>query len=341
LRQIEKKKTDRYQSAKDLANDIDRFLQHLEIEAREPGLLRKAMRKMRAHPIITGSAAAIILCSGVGYGAIDYARRHQKGSIDLLVTSASDDLKAKKWSDLQKDIENLKKADPKHDRIAEFEDAYTKHLADMKRRETQWTEELKKFRVAPSKPALEELRTLFREAGDLQTDFSRGLNLVHLAIEKEATDQARELIGSGADPRWLDEKVRQPARTCRGMIDYLQALVTDKDFGFKCDDALRTWRDGLDRLLTYEGTWALRVNVDPFAEIIVKRDGKEVAREFTPLGVKELEVGKGYQIEICWPSEKDAKQKTTKGIDSLKHGEAVVVTGDIKKSDIRVAQMKP
>ena len=85
---------------------VDRFLQHLEIEAREPGLLRKGIRKMRAHPIITGSAAAILLCAGVGTAAVNIARRQQRGSIDLLVTSASDHRKVQNWSALQLDIDN-------------------------------------------------------------------------------------------------------------------------------------------------------------------------------------------------------------------------------------------
>ena len=295
---------------------------------------------MRAHPIITGSAAAILLCAGVGTAAVNIARRQQRGSIDLLVTSASDHRKVQNWSALQLDIDNLKKADPKNSRIAEFEAAYKEHVADLARREAQWMEELKKFRVAPSKPALDGLRALFHGAGDLK-DFRDGLERVHLNIQAEAINQARDLIGPGADPRWLDEKVRQPARTCRAQIDYVLGLAADVDFAFKPDETLHTWRNGLERLLTYEGTWALRVNVAPYAEVILKHNGKEVAREFTPLGLRELEVGKGYQVEICWPSKADARQQTTRDISSLRHGAAVVVTGDMTKSEVRVVQVNP
>jgi serine/threonine protein kinase len=338
LKALEKRKVDRYQSAGALADDIDRFLQNLEIEAREPGLVRKAMRKMRAHPIITGATAALIMTAGVAAVAVNLSRRSQKDNIGQIVSIASDHEKSRNWSALATDVENLRKLDPKNARIAGFEKALKDHEEDLARRRAAWDTGLLRLQLEPLKKVLDDLRPPFRDAGELKGEFWDRLERALVKIRTTCANESRDLASGGANPAWLDRKIKESARAHRDLATDLQALSGDADFPLQPDPAMNVWRTGLDRILAYEGTWSFRVNVAPYAEVTLVREGKEVAREFTPLGLRDMEVSRGYRVEVCWPTRADPKQKVTREINDLRHGAVVTVTGDISKSDVRLIQ---
>jgi hypothetical protein len=77
--------------------------------------------------------------------------------------------------------------------------------------------------------------------------------------------------------------------------------------------------------------------VSPFAEFLILEEGREVARDFTPSGLKRLEVGVGdATVELCWPSRKDPKVRWSGRIPALKPGETVVISGDLEHSQIQI-----
>jgi hypothetical protein len=235
-------------------------------------------------------------------------------------------------------VESLRKMDPKNPRIAGFEQALKRHEEDQAKRRAAWDAGVKRLKTEPLKAVVEDLRAPFRQAEDLKAEFWDKLERAILEIQSTCANESRDLAAAGPNPRWLDAGVKEAARARKEVALQLQALAGDADFSFQLDPAMAVWRDGLDRILAYEGTWALRANLAPFAEVTLTREGKEVSREFTPLGLRELEVTRGYRVEVCWPSRADPKQKVVKEINGLRHGAVVTVTGDISKSDVRVVQ---
>jgi hypothetical protein len=129
--------------------------------------------------------------------------------------------------------------------------------------------------------------------------------------------------------------MKDAARKCRERITQLQALSTDPDFRFQARPQLAAERDGLDRLLAYEGIWDLRVNVAPFARVTLRRGSRVLAEEWTPLGVRGLEVAGDYRLELVWPSGEKPDRKVDVDLKDLRHGTRVVLTGDMTKSDVR------
>ena len=242
------------------------------------------------------------------------------------------------WSALKTDVENLRKIDPKNSRIAGFDQALKAHEADLGKRRAAWDAGIKRLKAEPLKKVLDDLREPYRQADELKADFWDKLERSLLEIQSTCANESRDLASAGPNPGWLDRSVKEAARAHRELAGHLQALSGDADFALQPDPAMAVWRDGLDRILAYEGTWSFRVNVAPYAEVRLTREGKEVAREFTPLGLRDMEVGRGYQVEVCWPSRAEAKQKVMKEIGNLRHGTVVTVTGDISKSDVRLIQ---
>jgi hypothetical protein len=130
--------------------------------------------------------------------------------------------------------------------------------------------------------------------------------------------------------------IKNRAKEARSQAEMLIGLAKDPDFTFATDKQLEEAREGLGRVIVYQGTWSLQVNVAPYAEVTVMRDDKEVQKDFTPIGLKELEVvGSSYQIEICWPSRENPKVKLKEEIKDLQHGQTVVIRGDVTKETLK------
>ena len=87
------------------------------------------------------------------------------------------------------------------------------------------------------------------------------------------------------------------------------------------------------------GTFDLRINVAPFADVVVLRANEVVARQFTPLGILGLEVGEDYQVELSWPSREAPQHRVTRKLSDLREGGVVEVSGHIARADsIRVSK---
>ncbi len=336
LKALEKRKADRYATAKDLSDDVERVLQNLEIEAREPGTVRKAVRKIRGHPLLSGIVGAVLLAAGVAAVAVSLSRRNQKGSVEQIVNIAAEHRKAEDWPALRNDVANLRKIDPGNSWIGRFEADLSHHQAELERRRREWEGTAGRLGREPLPKVLDDLRPGYRGAGELKAEFWDKLERGLLGLQTACVNEAIGLVAPGPNPGWLDEKARTAARSCRDLASHLLALDGDPDYPFQPDPMLEPLAQNLDRLLGYRGTWGLRANVAPFAEMVVRRGGKEVARDFTPLGMPGLEVADGYTLEFSWPSRDAARKKAIQEVKGLRHGATVVVDGDVSKPEIRI-----
>jgi WD40 repeat protein/serine/threonine protein kinase len=91
LKALEKSPTDRYATAQELADDLDRFLQDRPIRARRPSLFQVARKWARRHPAVVWSAGtfgvlfliALVIVLAVSTGRIEAAlRRESDARID-------------------------------------------------------------------------------------------------------------------------------------------------------------------------------------------------------------------------------------------------------------------
>jgi hypothetical protein len=148
--------------------------------------------------------------------------------------------------------------------------------------------------------------------------------------------EERELVGTGARPAWVENIIKNRAREARDQAEMLIGLAKDPDFAHPTEPQLQEARDGLGRVIVYQGTWSLQVNVAPFAEVTVSRAERELASDFTPVGLQEIEVvGSSYVVELCWPSRENPKVKVREEIKDLQHGQTIVIRGDLTKETVK------
>jgi serine/threonine protein kinase/tetratricopeptide (TPR) repeat protein len=89
LKALEKNPAERYATAKDLADDLRRFLGDEPIRARPAGMVRRLRKWGRRHPAVMAAAAAALLAAvavvagGIGWVANDRATRVQRTSDEI------------------------------------------------------------------------------------------------------------------------------------------------------------------------------------------------------------------------------------------------------------------
>ena len=76
LKCLSKEPTRRYESAQELADDLNRFLDHQPIRARRVGLVERSWRWARRRPAISGLAATLLLVILVGGIVVAWQQRH-------------------------------------------------------------------------------------------------------------------------------------------------------------------------------------------------------------------------------------------------------------------------
>lgn len=336
MKALEKASADRYQSAKDLADDLGRFLKDEDILAQEPSLYRRLRRGMRQHPLVTGAIAAVLCCGIAIGGVLKFIPRTDNSALLQLESAAEEHLKASDWAAMKVDAGNLRALNEKHPLAARIDKALAAHAADLAARRKAWSEGLARLATGALPAALDGLRAPFRQAGELKAEFADPLERALFEIQAATENQARELIGGGRREEWLDPKVKSAARTVRERIGHLQALAADPDFPFKPSAQLAVLRAGLEPLLAYEGLWDLRVNVAPYARLVLRRGATVVAEEWTPAGFRGLDVAAGYTLELAWPAPEKPDKKVSVDLKDLKHGAKLVLSGDMTKADVKV-----
>lgn len=347
LKALEKNKNDRYQTAKQFAEDIDRYVKGEDILASEPNLWRRFRRTVRAHPIISAAAAAIILAAGTGVVAVKSASggEDKKVAIERKVKDGDEALKRKEWAKLgiiTNDIINLDKGHPK---VGEYQAAMAKHDKEVKEYEAnlektrkEWNNEIERLRNEPLSKVLPALREKYNRYDDLKPKFQTDLKDEATKLQTRLIGESRKLIGTGDRKPWVNEFVKTSAQESQEQAMTLKSLIGDKDFNYpkEQEEALKETLDALARVIAYQGTWNLQVNVAPFAEVTILQEERELATDDTPVGIQEMEVvGSSYVVEICWPSRKDAKVTVKQEIKDLRNGQTVVIRGDLAKGTVK------
>jgi hypothetical protein len=93
----------------------------------------------------------------------------------------------------------------------------------------------------------------------------------------------------------------------------------------------------LDRVLAYQGTWSLRINLSPFSEFRIVDGETEKARDLTPALLKDLEIGRrNLRLELGWPSLQESKVRWSCAVPRLAPGDTLVVSGDLQQPVLAV-----
>jgi serine/threonine protein kinase len=341
LKALEKNKNDRYQTAKEFAEDIDRYMKGEDILATEPNLWRRFRRTVRRHPVISAAAAAILLASTTGLIAMRAARgtggEDRAVLIQRKVTAGEDALASKNWAALRVVADDLANLDANHPKVSAFRKAVTEHEELLARTGREWNADLDRIRREPLSKVLPALREKYHRLPELQEGFRASLKGELVALQQRVLGESNRLVGTGARPAWVEEIIKQNARDCKEQFATLLSLENDKDFPYPKQADVVTAVEGLTRVIDYQGTWSLQVNVAPYAQITVLRADKELASDFTPLGLQELEVvGSSYVVELNWPSRENPKVKMKEEIKDLHHGQTVVILGDLTKESLKL-----
>jgi serine/threonine protein kinase len=80
LKALSKRVEDRYGTAREMAEDLRRFLEHRPVLAKRPGLVERAAKWLRRHPAVVAGAVVVLLLAAVGFGVSTalIAREQQK-----------------------------------------------------------------------------------------------------------------------------------------------------------------------------------------------------------------------------------------------------------------------
>jgi hypothetical protein len=347
LKALEKNKPDRYQSAKELAEDIERYLKDEDILAQEPGLYRRIRRTIRRRPILSGALAAILLASVTG-AIVAKTTRHpvdtsRQDLIASIITRGDNALKRvvkarpePDWEAVDRAGSDLAGQDRTHPKIAEYAKAYKDHKDLVEKTEREWNLALDRIRREPLSQVLGSLRALFKRCPELETKFSASLQQELFGLKDRVLAEAGRLYGSGARSAWVEDILKNSARETKEQADMLSGLGQDPDFPYETEDRLRKASEQMGQIMAYQGTWTLQVNVAPYAEVTVLRADKELSKDFTPVGLQDLEVvGSSYIVELCWPSRENAKIRVKEEIKDLHHGQTVVIRGDLSKETLK------
>ncbi len=340
LKALEKNPADRYPSAKDFADDIDRYLRNEDILAQEPSLWRRFRRSVRKRPVLAGSIAAVLVTALAFTIAGRYLRPAPGAEagqlLESIVERGSRALDEKDWVGLKSALDDLRHQAPKDPRAGKFETALREHEQLVGRTRAEWAADLERVRREPLKGVLPSLREKILRCPEIKPELRELLRTELVTLQSRLVAESRRLVGSGARPAWVEEIIKQGARETQDQVQTLAGLAADPEFSYPADPALEEARQGLSRVVAYQGTWTLQVNVAPFAEVIIRRSDKEVATDFTPLGLQDLEVvGSSYTVELCWPSRAEPKLRLAEEIRDLRHGQTVVIRGDLSKSSLK------
>ena len=336
LKALERKKADRYQSAKEFAGEIEKYLKSKEVASLEARTRRKVLTQEKRIrwkiPLITA-----VLAVAAAAGVFLMLPSEPAEPAELLVARASRHLEAGEWPALGSVVAEMTRRMPGHPELKRFQKEIKEHAERLDQARRDWGAGLGRLGADPLERVLEDLRRIFRKRPELRGEFRDELKWALTALQPALAEEARELVGSGPGPGWLEDEAKQRAQSLKERIGILRALGGDEDFAFKIDAGVSGWEKKLDRVIAYRGTWYLQVNVAPFAEVVIRGSDGEVARDMTPLGIPGLEVApEGYQVDLFWPSIKNPKVKVTREIRDLQNGMTIVIQGDMAKSEIRI-----
>jgi hypothetical protein len=253
------------------------------------------------------------------------------------IVQRGEEAKAKgDWPALEGAIRDLGAQDSRHAKIPVWEKSVRDYRELVSKVRQEWSAALIRISREPLSQVLPVLREKYKKVPELQKELQESLRQELVALQRAIVKEAREMVGTGARPAWVETIMKTRAKEFREQADMIIGLDKDPDFKYGTDPELVEARDGLGRVIVYQGTWALQVNVSPFAEVTLTRADQDLTTDFTPVGLYELEVvGSSYVVELCWPSRENPKVKLKQEVKDLHHGQTVVIRGDLAKEIIK------
>jgi hypothetical protein len=262
----------------------------------------------------------------------------RKDPARMIIQQANKHLAAKEWGLLEADVKQIEKISAKHPAIPFYRDKMAHHAAENDKKRKEWLDTVALLKIHAMDDVLTTLRAKFAEVPDMQEFFKSSVLQALAEVDGVCVADAQSVAGDGVPkPDWLKEDAKKRAQTALDRCRAMAALEKDALFPYKASPAIAATMEQLKRVVAYEGTWELRVNVAPYAEVVVRSGATVVEKGWTPLGKKGIEVGGGnFQVDLCWPSAADAKLKRTVDVTAVKNGHLVLVGGDLEAGRVNV-----
>jgi serine/threonine protein kinase len=200
-----------------------------------------------------------------------------------------------------------------------------------------WEAALEALRADPLDVSLEDLRCRHAAEPSRAREFAEAWSWIQSALASRLEDAARASAGLGPSEEWLDEAGRARSARLLERMDAFEAFAADLDVPFDGARRWDAWKPLLRRHAAWKGTWSLRVNVVPYAEIGLDRGHGEEPGGWTPAGLDGLEVPAGaMRIVLHWPSRDGPQVRVEETLEGLRHGEVVILSGRLEDGRLRV-----
>ncbi len=257
-----------------------------------------------------------------------------------IVQRAHRHLSEEDWAALEADVQEIEKLSKKNPAISFFRQKLDRRKGDLDRRRKEWQEALDALKSLPLEEGLRALKARYKESSDMQEEFLAGLQKTLAEIDQALVQEGQAALGNGVPgANWLGDTLKDRARRVMDRARGIIGLEKDAVFPYKASLALSALPGQLQKIVSYRGTWELKVNVAPFAEVVVRSGTKEMARDWTPLVLRGLDIGGGdCQVDLFWPSRDDPRQRHTADLSALRNGQVVLVGGDLESGRVQVSR---
>jgi len=333
LKALAKKREDRPQSLLDFADALEPWIQTPKHPNERTPETRGAFKKRRMRLIAMASVPLLVLVLFMSW-RFRPAQAHPTLG-DEIAAVASGFLSANKWASFGEAVIELRRNAPAHPRLPEFEDALSKRGVRVQKHRNEWKSLTDQVAEGHLPLPADEFRRRLREIPDIQDELRASLDRAVTRIASSLQDHARQIA---AEPRdaWVSKEVKDRAAEIKERAGGIESLARNLELPADLRP-LAEARAYLEPVIAYRGTWLLRVNVLPYAEFRIVREGREQARDLTPSSLSHLEIASSpTELELFWPSEKDPRRRWKTSLANLKPDETVVVSGDMNSSDLEV-----
>jgi serine/threonine protein kinase len=329
MKALSKKREHRHATALEFADALAPWIQVDPSDPSERSTeLRRRAGKRRFRLIAAGTALILAALATQTY------RLHPTSAPpgEELAVAASGLLSNGKWSAFQGAVSELRSRAPRHPSLPAFDRALEERQAVLERRRAEWAVILEQLASGDHRFDAAELRNAIAAADGLEDDFRASMQRALAKLQSHLLDRTQIITRS--KELWANADVKAHAAALRQRIAELTAAVDDPEFDLS-GAPLQQAAEALRRVIEYRGTWSLRINVQPFAELVLQDERGVIAREFTPAGFKRLDLGAGdVTLQLFWPSIKEPQLKWSGRLDGLRPGQTIVISGDLKNSRI-------
>jgi hypothetical protein len=239
------------------------------------------------------------------------------------------------WAGFRGTVAELRRTAPGQKRLKEFETLLSGHDAAVARRRMEWTALLEGISDGTRFAEPADVQQRIREFPELEEEYRSGFRRALSRLETSLQADLRELSSTGPRPAWTTPELKSRATSTRDKLLQLVRYARDPEAGLDVPSSASSL-PLLERIIAYRGTWTLRINVAPFAELRLLDGTQELTRDFTPSLIQELEIGAGKSLELCWPSLGEPRSRWTWTVPALDPGTTVVISGDLARPVIQV-----